>query len=122
LLGVLLDAMAEVEAAVPADLPAGPPIFRFADEREFGRLLRGQGLQSVEVQTIAFSYSAASADDLWRGLLGGTVRLSALVLRQPDDVRREIRAAFDRIVEAHRTGDRLEIPVSVKLASGRKPA
>ena len=119
LLGVLLDAVA-AGAAIPEDIPAGPPIFRFADEREFDLLLRGQGLESVEVRTIGFSYSAASADDLWRGLLGGTVRLSALVHRQPDDVQREIRAAFDGIVQEHQIGDRLEIPVSVKLASGRK--
>jgi hypothetical protein len=35
-------------------------------------------------------------------------------------MQREIRAAFDRIVEEYRVGERLEIPVSVKLASGRK--
>lgn len=120
LLGVLLDAVAAAGAAIPEDIPAGPPIFRFADEREFDLLLRGQGLESVEVRTIGFSCSAASADDLWRGLLGGTVRLSALVYRQPDDVQREIRAAFDGIVQADQIGDRLKIPVSVKLASGRK--
>ena len=122
LLGVLLDALAAAGAATPEDIPAGPPIFRFAEEREFDRLLRGQGLEGIEVRTIGFSYSAASTNDLWRGLLGGTVRLSALVARQPDDVQREIRAAFDRIVQPHRVGDRLEIPVSVRLASGRKPA
>jgi hypothetical protein len=122
LLGVLVDAVAEAEATAPEEIPVGPPIFRFADEREFGRLLRGCGLEGIQLRTITFTHASPSPDDLWRGLLGGTVRTSALILRQSDDVQRRIRAAFDRIVQPYRTGDRLEIPVSVKLASGRKPA
>jgi hypothetical protein len=90
--------------------------------REFARLLREQGLEGIEVRTIAFFHSAPSADDLWRGLLGGTVRTSGLILAQTDEVQHEIRAAFDRIVEEYEVEDHLEIPVSVKLASGRKPA
>jgi hypothetical protein len=101
-------------------VPPGPPIFRFAEDREFDRLLRSEGLDRIQVRTVAFSISSASADDLWRGLLGGTVRTSALILSQTDDVQRDIRAAFDRIVKPYRVGDRLEIPVSVKLASGEK--
>lgn len=120
LLGVLVDAVAAAGASVPEHVPPGPPIFRFAEDREFDRLLRSQGLDRIQVRTVAFSHSSASADDLWRGVLGGTVRTSALVLSQTDDVQREIRAAFDRIVKPYRVGDRLEIPVSVKLASGEK--
>ncbi len=122
LLGVLVDAVAAAEATPPAEIPVGPPIFRFADDREFDRLLRDQGLEDIEVRTIAFSHAAPSPDDLWRGLLGGTVRTSALILRQSEDVQRKIRAAFDRIVQPYQVGDRLEIPVSVKLAAGRNPA
>ena len=120
LLGVLVDAVAAAGASVPEDVPPGPPIFRFAEDREFDRLLRSQGLDRIQVRTVAFSYSSASADDLWRGLLGGTVRTSALIFSQTDDIQRDIRAAFDRIVKPYRVGDRLEIPVSVKLASGEK--
>ena len=46
------------------------------------------------------------------GLLGGTVRASALVSRQPVEMQEQIRAAFDRIV-----GGAEELPVSVKLAT-----
>ncbi len=122
LLGVLVDAVTAAEATPPAEIPVGPPIFRFADDREFDRLLRDQGLEDIEVRTIAFSHAAPSPDDLWRGLLGGTVRTSALILRQSEDVQRKIRTAFDRIVQQYQVGDRLEIPVSVKLAAGRNPA
>jgi SAM-dependent methyltransferase len=117
--GVLVDAIAAAEAAPPADLPAGPPIFRFSADDEFARLLRESGgLDDVAVRTIAFSHAVPSADALWRGLLGGTVRVSALLVRQPEPVQRRIREAFDRLVEPYRTDAGYELPVSVKLASG----
>jgi hypothetical protein len=48
--------------------------------------------------------------------------MSALVLGQTEEVQREIRVAFDRLVEPYAVDDRVELPVSVKLASGRKPS
>jgi len=121
-LGVLVDAIAAAGATPPAELPVGPPIFRFADDEEFARLLREQGLEEIEVRTISFVHSEPSADALWRGLMGGTVRTSAIILGQTDEMQREIRAASDRIVQQYQVGPRLELPVSVKLASGRKRA
>ena len=121
-LGVLLDAVAAAGASPPADIPVGPPFFRFSDDEEFAHLLRGQGLEDTKVSTISFTHREPSADALWRGLLGGTVRTSVLILRQPKEMQREIRTAFDRIVREYEVGGRLELPVSVKLASGRKPA
>ena len=121
-LGVLVDAVAAAGARPPEDIPVGPPIFRFADDQEFARLLQSQHLEDTEVRTISFTHPESSPDALWQGLLGGTVRTSALVLRQPSEVQRQIRAAFDRIVQQYAVGAGLELPVSVKLASGRKPA
>ena len=120
-LGVFLDAVAAAGAGPPEDIPAGPPFFRFSDEREFARLLRGQGLEDVAITTLAFTHTEASADALWEGLLGGTVRMSALILRQTDEMQRRIRAAFDGIVRDYEAAGRLDLPVSVKLASGRRP-
>jgi ubiquinone/menaquinone biosynthesis C-methylase UbiE len=121
ILGLLVDAMTAAGATPPEEMPVGPPFFRFSDEREFARLLGDRGLEEVQVTTIAFSHSASSADELWRGLLGGTVRTSALFRAQTEKVQHETRAAFDRTVTEYEVGDRLEIPVSVKLASGKKP-
>jgi SAM-dependent methyltransferase len=120
-LGVLVEAVAAAGASPPQDLPAGPPFFRFADDGEFARLLSDQRLSDVQVKTVSFAHSEDSPDTLWRGLMGGTVRTSALVAGQAPEMQRRIRAAFDRIVEPYRVGDRLELPVSVKLASARKP-
>jgi SAM-dependent methyltransferase len=120
LLGVLVDAVAEVGVEPPADVPSGPPIFRFADEAEFARLLGDAGLGDVDVQTVAFTHRFASGDALWKGLMGGTVRTRALVLAQPKDVQAQIRAAFDRLVRPYAANGGVEMPVSVKLVSGRR--
>jgi len=120
-LGVFLDAVAEAGATPPDDLPTGPDFFRFSVDAEFDALLGEHGLEDRAVTTIDFDHPVASADELWDGLLGGTVRTSALILRQPEETRRRIRDAFDRLVGAYQRGSALELPVSAKLAVGRKP-
>jgi ubiquinone/menaquinone biosynthesis C-methylase UbiE len=121
LVGVFLDAVAEAQASALADLPRGPDFSRFSDDEEFAAALRQQDLASPVVTGITFMHRLASADELWHGMLGATVRASGLITRQPDDVRQRIRAAFDRLVGAYRRGDALEMPVVVKLATARKP-
>ena len=120
LFGVFLDAVAEAGAGAPAEIPVGPPFFRFSDEQEFARLLDDQRLEDINIETITFSHPVSSPDELWSGLLAGTVRTSALIQGQPAETQDQIRAAFDRVIQQHRNGDRLVVPVSVKLASATK--
>src|SRR5262245_12971555 len=121
LLAVFLDAFAEAGATPPEDPPPGPPFFRFAVDEEFTSLLGGAGLDRVEVRTIAFGHDVASADELWNGMLTGTVRTSALFVRQPEPTRAAIRAAFDRrVLDYQHDGGGFALPVSAKLAVGRK--
>ncbi len=120
-LGVFLDAVAQAGATPPSDVPAGPPFFRFSIDEQFAALLRDRGLTDVEVNRIVFDHPISTADELWDGLLAGTVRTSALILRQPEPTRQRIRAAFDRLVAEYRRGDHFKLPVSVKLAAGDKP-
>ena len=119
--GVLFEAIAASGAQPPADLPVGPPFYRFSDEQEFRRVLGGAGLENATVATLSFSYRAASADELWAGLLGGTVRAGGLIERQPEEIRERIHAELERIVDEYRDGEAVELPISVKLASARKP-
>jgi SAM-dependent methyltransferase len=120
-LGVFLDAVAEAGATPPEDLPAGPDFFRFSRDEEFDALVGDRGLVDREVTTIAFTHRVSTPDELWSGLLGGAVRTSALILGQPEEMRRGIREAFDRRVAEYQDADGLELPVSVKLVAGRKP-
>ena len=120
LLGVFLAAFEAAGAPAPSGLPVGPPFFRFADDEEFTALLNGSGLRDVEVTTVAFDHRIQSAEELWQGMLGGTVRTSAFFLGQPEQTRKSIRTEFDRLVVDYRRDDWLELPVSVKLATGLK--
>jgi SAM-dependent methyltransferase len=119
--GVFLEAVAEGGATAPADLPAGPDIFRFSDDGEFDSLMRDHGLEDRVVRRVELTHPAGSVDELWDGFLAGSLRVAALITGQPHETRRQIRAAFDGIVEEYRLGDALELPVSAKLASGRRP-
>jgi len=117
-LGVLFDALADVGAEPPADVPPGPPIFRFADDHLFTGLLEDAGFTDVSVEALEYALHVDSADELWNGLIDGTVRVQALVRSQTDELQSRIRSRFDELLDAYRADDGFEIPVSVKLASG----
>lgn len=119
-IGVMLDAVAAVRAPTPADLPPGPPIFRFADDTEFRWLLLTAGLTRVRVRRLTFVHRFASSDELWQCLVQASVRLGALVLRQPPWIQQRIRHEFERNVQAHADGGAIDLPVSVKLGSAQK--
>ncbi|HTH87316.1 class I SAM-dependent methyltransferase [Mycobacterium sp.] len=119
LVGVLLEAVHEVGVTVPETVPAGPNFFRFADDAELESLLEDQDFIDIGIRTVEFVHSVDSADELWDGLLYGTVRTAAVVRAQPDDVIRQIRAGFNRRVEGYRTGPTYRLPVSFKLAHAR---
>jgi SAM-dependent methyltransferase len=121
LLGVLIEAAHDAGAEPLASIPAGPPLFRFADELEFTRLLEGAGLSQVEVETVSFTHRLAGADELWDGCRDGTVRMKAIVFDQPKRTLARIRARFDELVGEYTAPDgSVELPVSVKVAAGRK--
>lgn len=121
LAGVFVDAVAQVGAPPPADVPAGPSFFHFADEGAFMDLLAAAGLVDVTVQTHSFTHRLPDADALWDGLLGGTVRSRTIVLGQEPDTRTRIRTAFDALVRRYETTEGLDIPVAVKIASASRP-
>jgi len=120
--GVFLDAVAEGGATHPASIPEGPPFFRFSDDGELAELLHGSSFADLESTTIAYGFRIASGDELWDGLLAGTVRLAATIESQPAEGQARIREAFDRLLESYRADDGYELPVAVKLTSCRKPA
>lgn len=120
LVGVLLEAVTELSVAAPETVPAGPNFFRFADDAEFESLLQDRGFTDVGIRTVDFVHTVDEAEEVWDGLLHGTVRSAAIVRAQSDDVIRQIRAGFDRRMEDYRTGGRYRVPVSFKLAHARR--
>jgi SAM-dependent methyltransferase len=120
--GALFLAAGQAGAEPAAGIPPGPPFFRYADDAAFAELLNGAGLVDVTVTGLTFTHRMPSTDAFWDAMLGGTVRAAAQVRGQTPDMQRSIRRAFDRIVADYHEGGGLELPVSVKIAAGRKPA
>jgi len=106
--------------AVGRDLPMPPPDapgpFALGDPDRVAALLTAAGFAEVDVQAVSTTHRAGSADELWNGLLGGTVRTTAQLRAQSPARRERIRAAFAELVAA----EGLEIPVAAVLASGRR--
>jgi SAM-dependent methyltransferase len=118
--GVFLEAVGEAGAGPPDGLPPGPDVFRFSDDGEFRRLFEAQALVDVEVRGVAFTHPVRSFEDFWRALQRGTVRMASLVLDQSEETRERIRAALERRLAAYDANGVFDVPVSVKLAAGRK--
>jgi SAM-dependent methyltransferase len=119
--GILVDAIAQCGVTRPREAPAGPDPHRFADDDEFRVLLRRAGLEKVAIRSISLTHRVRDVNELWQGLLGGSVRTAGLLMRQAPETRRRIRAAVERLAEDHRADGELVIPVCVKIARGRKP-
>ena len=50
-------------------------MFRFADDSTFSRLLTEAGLVDVTVEAVEFPLELESSDELWTGLIEGSVRV-----------------------------------------------
>jgi SAM-dependent methyltransferase len=122
LLGVLMEAVQRAEGVEDPGLPAGgPDAFRFADDALLDQLLTAVGLEGSSVVSIGFEQRVGGTDELWEGLLGGSVRTAAVIERQPELVRRRVRAELERAVAPYRRDDGIVLPVAAKLASARRP-
>jgi SAM-dependent methyltransferase len=121
LLGILVDALRASGVTQPKDAPAGPDPYRFAEDDELRGLLGVAGLEDVDIRSVSVTHRVPDADELWEGMLGGSVRSAGLVMSQPPPTRRKIRAAAERLAEEYRIDGVLVIPARAKIASGTKP-
>ncbi len=119
-IGVFFEAFTLAGAHPPAGVPAGPSFFRFADEAAFTALVEGAGLAGVGVSTVEFDLHVEDGNELWDGLIEGSVRVRPMILGQSEELQRQIRARYDALLEPYRGEEGFDIPVSVKLAAGTK--
>ncbi|HEY5878379.1 MAG TPA: class I SAM-dependent methyltransferase [Nakamurella sp.] len=119
-LGIMLEALDEA-GAVPPSIPQGPPFFHYADDGHFIGLFRTAGFVDVSIHRLATTRSVPSSASLWNGLVDSTVRTAATLSSQPAEIRERALSALQQRIEPYATDDRYELPVSIKLASGRRP-
>jgi SAM-dependent methyltransferase len=99
------------------DGPGGPDSLRFTDAAELVRVLEAAGLREVGVDEISFMLPVADLDELWNGVLGGSVRTSRRLAAGGEAAREALR----EIAEPYRDGAGYSLPTLVRIASGRRP-
>jgi SAM-dependent methyltransferase len=100
--GLFREAIAEVGAESPPDVPKGYSPLRFSDASEFARLLQGSGLTEVIVRDHQTNYLIPDIDTLWRGGLGSFAITATAIIRQSAAMQKAIRAALERRAAAIR--------------------
>jgi SAM-dependent methyltransferase len=118
--GLFREAITEIGAAPPADLPQGHAIYRFSNTDEFRKLLEGADLLDVGVEDHQTTHLIPDIDALWRGGLGSFALTSAAIAHQDAATQAAIRAALERRVATYRTTAGLNVPVAFKIGTGRK--
>ena len=68
--GLFREAIGEVGASPPPDVPAGYSILRFSDTAAFAGLLAGARLVGVKVEDHRSTHKVSNFDTLWQGGLG----------------------------------------------------
>jgi hypothetical protein len=114
------EAIAEVGAEPPPDMPKGYSPLRFSDSAEFARLLEGSGLMEVIVTDHQTTYLIPDIDTLRRGGLGSFAITGSAIVHHSAATQEGIRAALERRAAIYRTPVGLELPVAFKIAVGRK--
>jgi SAM-dependent methyltransferase len=118
--GLFREAIAEIGAAPPADVPQGHAIYRFADTHEFRNLLEGADLIDAGIEDHKTTYLISDIDTLWRGVLGSFALTAAAIPQQDTATQAAIRAALERRAATYRTTAGLRVPVAFKIGAGRK--
>ena len=118
--GLFREAIAEVGAMPPSDVPAGYSMLRFADSNEFRRLLEGAGLTNVKVEDHQTDYLIADVATLWRGGMGSFAVTASAIAHQDATTQAAIRAALERRAAVYMTSSGLKLPVAFKIGSGTK--
>jgi ubiquinone/menaquinone biosynthesis C-methylase UbiE len=119
--GLFREAIAEVGAATPPDVPAGYSILRFSDGNEFRRLLEGAELSDVAVHDHRTTYLVPDVDTLWRGGLGSFAVTASAIAHQHAATQAAIRAALERKAAVYQIPNGLMLPIAFKIGRGRKP-
>ena len=119
--GLFREAIAEIGAEPPPDVPKSYSPLRFSDTGEFARLLQGSGLTEVIVRNHQTTHLIPDIDALWRGGLGSFAITASAIVHQNVATQNAIRAALERRAAVYMTPAGFELPVAFKIGAGSKP-
>jgi Methylase involved in ubiquinone/menaquinone biosynthesis len=119
-IGVFHEAVERAGVESPADVPLGPPMFRFGDHDTFAGLLREAGFHSITVEQCTGALRI-DPGDWWESVLRSTPRTGSLIARQTPQVQAAIRGHYEELVAPYASGAEVVLPVAAVLASGVAP-
>jgi ubiquinone/menaquinone biosynthesis C-methylase UbiE len=120
--GLFREAIAEIGATTPPEVPKGYSVLRFSDTGELRRLLEDAGLTGVSIEDHQTTYLMPGIDALWHCGLGSLAVAGSAIVHQDAATQAAIRAALYRRAEAYRTPVGLNLPIAFKVGTGQKPA
>ena len=118
-IGIAMSAIAE-KGSLSVDLPAGTPIFRFADHAECEVVLHGLGFQEVSCVDLMLSWILPDPGALMSSFQQATARTSGLLGAQDPKVLPAIEAAMTEACLPYVKGGRTELPMPAVLTTGLK--
>lgn len=101
-------------------LPAGPPLFRFADRQECAALLAGAGLADMTFGQLQLRLDVPAPDGLFEAYTAGAVRIAIILARQSPEALGKIRAAARAACAEYEKDGGLGIPMAAVLVSGQR--
>jgi SAM-dependent methyltransferase len=116
------EAIAEIGATLPAEVPATHSSLRFCETAAFLNLLRGAGLADTTIAEHASIYVVPSIEALWKGGMSSLVLTGAAIRNQDAATQDRLRQAFERRARSYLKSDGLHVPIAFKIGAGRKPA
>ena len=107
--------------AVPVDVPAGPPVDRFADPGECRRALEDAGFDpaGVRVDTADVAWRIAAPELLFDAHLEAGVQTGTVLRAQPPERLRAIRKAVAEGVRRHADGDAYALALVARVVSAQ---
>lgn len=112
----------ETHGKLDVPIPPGPAFDRFSDLEECRRVLRAAGFGVPDARQVRAVWRLESPDALCEAFRRASVRTGALLLAQPPEAWKKIRAAILEGAVPYQSDGALKFPMPFVLASGRKPA
>ena len=102
-------------------LPPSPDFFRYTEQATAAVDLGAAGFADVSVDDVAQTWTLPTAADAVDGLLRGTVRIGALLSRQPPGALDRVRRSVAEQLAAYDDGGSARIPMPAVVVRATRP-
>jgi SAM-dependent methyltransferase len=119
-MAAVFDALAR-HGTLDVGLPAEPDLFRYADRAGVTRSLTAAGFVDVSTTVVPLIWELPGPDAVVDALLHGTVRIRALLMRQPAGVLARVRESVRKELAGHLEGEVVRVPRPAVLVRAAKP-